>query len=211
MARPRKPKYEYVEQLHLYRKRVKDSSGKYVALYGQTPEELTERILEFSRLQAQGAGSRENPYFNDYAQRWMNLHGANLTFGGRTDYQSCIDCNIKPYMEGKRIRDIRPDDIRELMLGVAQKSESIYRKTYIRSRNRLLFFQFGNKRLSLESCKYIFPLRRLYALILSDRPLRDVAQKDTQLQQPKGTPLSQVVFLCLWTFYWCLQIVDSLT
>ena len=45
MARPRKPKYEYVEQLHLYRKRVKDSDGKYVALYGQTPEELTERIL----------------------------------------------------------------------------------------------------------------------------------------------------------------------
>ena len=131
MARPRKPKYEYVEKLNLYRKRVKDSSGKYVALYGQTPEELTERILEFSRLQAQGAGSRENPYFNDYAQRWMNLHGANLTFGGRTDYQSCIDCNIKPYMEGKRIRDIRPDDIRELMLGVAQKSESIYRKTYM--------------------------------------------------------------------------------
>lgn len=131
MARPRKPKYEYVEKLNLYRKRVKDSSGKYVALYGQTPEELTERILEFSRLQAQGAGSRENPYFNDYAQRWMNLHGANLTFGGRTDYQSCIDCNIKPYMEGKRIRDIRPDDIRELMLDVAQKSESIYRKTYM--------------------------------------------------------------------------------
>lgn len=103
MARPRKPKYEYVEQLHLYRKRVKDNDGKYVALYGQTPEELTERILEFSRLQAKGVGSRENPYFNDYAQRWMNLHGANRTFGGRTDYQSCIDCNIKPHMEGKRI------------------------------------------------------------------------------------------------------------
>ena len=59
MARPRKPKYEYVEKLNLYRKRVKDSSGKYVALYGQTTEELTGRILEFSRLQAQGVGSRE--------------------------------------------------------------------------------------------------------------------------------------------------------
>ena len=131
MARPKKPKYEYVEKLNLYRKRIKDSNGKYVALYGQTPDELTERILDFSRMQEQGAGNKDNPFFNDYAQRWMDLHGAHLTFGGRADYQSCIDCNIKPHMEGKQLQDIRPDDIRELMLGVAQKSESIYRKTYM--------------------------------------------------------------------------------
>ena len=56
MARPKKPKYEYVEKLNLYRKRVKNSGGKYVAIYGQTPDELMERILDFSRLQAQGAG-----------------------------------------------------------------------------------------------------------------------------------------------------------
>ena len=96
MARPKKPKYEYVEKWNLFRKRIKD-----------------------------------NPLFNDYAQRWMDLHSANLTFGGRTDYQSCIDCNIKPYMQGKRLKEIRPDDIRELMLGVTQKSESIYTKTYM--------------------------------------------------------------------------------
>ena len=99
MARPKKPKYVYVEKLNLHRKRIKDSNGKYVALYGQTPDELTERILEFSRLQEQGAGNKDNPFFNDYAQRWMDLHGAHLTFGGRADYQSCIDCNIKPHME----------------------------------------------------------------------------------------------------------------
>ena len=29
MARPKKPKYEYVEKLNLFRKRVKDISGKY--------------------------------------------------------------------------------------------------------------------------------------------------------------------------------------
>ena len=94
MARPKKPKYEYVEKLNLFRKRVKDISGKYVAVYGRTPDELTEKIMVFQEQQALGAENRDDPFFNDYAQRWMDLHGANLTFGGRTDYQSCIDCNI---------------------------------------------------------------------------------------------------------------------
>ena len=44
MARQKKPKYEYVEQLGLYRKRVQDATGKYVAVYGQTQEELTEKL-----------------------------------------------------------------------------------------------------------------------------------------------------------------------
>ena len=131
MARPKKPKYEYVEKLNLFRKRVKDIGGKYVAVYGRTPDELTEKIMVFQEQQALGAENRDNHFFNDYAQRWMDLHGANLTFGGRTDYQSCIDCNIKPHMQGKRIKEIHPDDIKELMLGVADKSESIYNKTYM--------------------------------------------------------------------------------
>ena len=131
MARPKKPKYEYVEKLNLFRKRVKDISGKYVAVYGRTPDELTEKIMVFQEQQALGAENRDDPFFNDYAQRWMDLHGANLTFGGRTDYQSCIDCNIKPHMQGKRIKEVHPDDIKELMLGVAGKSESIYNKTYM--------------------------------------------------------------------------------
>ena len=131
MARPKKPKYEYVEKLSLYRKRVKDANGKYVAVYGKTPDELSGKIAEFHELQKRGAETKGNPLFNDYAQRWMDLHGANLTFGGRTDYQSCIDRNIKPYMVGKRIKDIRPDDIKELMLAVVEKSESIYSKTYM--------------------------------------------------------------------------------
>ncbi len=51
MARPKKPKYEYVEKLNLFRKRVKDIHGKYVAVYGRTPDELTEKLLEFNKQQ----------------------------------------------------------------------------------------------------------------------------------------------------------------
>lgn len=77
MARPKKPKYEYVERLGLYRKRVKDINGKYVAVYGKNPDELTDKIADFHEAQKNGAEIKDNLLFNDYAQRWMDLHGAN--------------------------------------------------------------------------------------------------------------------------------------
>ena len=46
MPRPKKPIYEYVEKLDRYRKRIKDADGKYVAIYGKTPDELTRKIAE---------------------------------------------------------------------------------------------------------------------------------------------------------------------
>lgn len=62
MARPKKPKYEYVERLNLYRKRVKEANGKYVAVYGKTPDELTAKIAEFHELQKRGAETKDNPF-----------------------------------------------------------------------------------------------------------------------------------------------------
>ena len=47
MARPKKPKYEYVEKLNLFRKRVKDAHGKYVAVYGRTPDGSYIRISDY--------------------------------------------------------------------------------------------------------------------------------------------------------------------
>ena len=60
MARPKKPKYEYVEKLNLFRKRVKDIHGKYIAVYGRTPDERTEKLLEFNKQQEQGAENKDN-------------------------------------------------------------------------------------------------------------------------------------------------------
>ena len=44
MPRPKKPQYEYIASRGYYRKRIKDTDGKYVAIYGRTPEELTEKL-----------------------------------------------------------------------------------------------------------------------------------------------------------------------
>ena len=182
MARPKKPKYEYVEKLSLYRKRVKDINGKYVAVYGKTPDELTEKLINFSEQQATGAENKDNPLFNDYAQRWMELHGANLTFGGKTDYQSCINCNIKPYMQGKRIKEIRPDDIKELMLGVSEKSESIYAKTYMLVK-QILTSALENGLISANPC----PVMHKGGVPAKERQALTQEQVSVLLDAVKGT------------------------
>ena len=44
MARPKKPTYEFIPSRNEYRKRIKGPDGKYIALYAQTPDELTEKV-----------------------------------------------------------------------------------------------------------------------------------------------------------------------
>ena len=76
MARPQKPKYEYVEKSGLYRKRIKDINGKYVAVYGKTPDELTDKIEAFHEAQKNGIETKDNRH---PAQGLMQGHLRSMT------------------------------------------------------------------------------------------------------------------------------------
>ena len=74
MARPKKPTYEYVERLGRYRKRIKDADGNYVAIYGKTPEELTEKLAEAQRQIDEAVFRRDNPTVEDYATKLEDVN-----------------------------------------------------------------------------------------------------------------------------------------
>ena len=94
----KKKQYEYVAREQKYRKRLKDRNGKMVALYGDTPRELEYKISDFLEEQAQKAEDAKNPMAEDYAQEWLELHCASLSFGSIKDYQSVLDNYIKPHL-----------------------------------------------------------------------------------------------------------------
>ena len=75
MAGKKKPKFEYVEALQSYRKRIKDSTGKYVSIYGQTPAELEEKLVAFTQAMPE---KEDNPLVNSYIDDWFNLNCACL-------------------------------------------------------------------------------------------------------------------------------------
>ena len=86
MARAKKPKYEYVESLNLFRKRVKDATGSYVAVYGKTPDELREKLELFQTYRNLSPVGKKNLFVNDYIQNWMDIHAKGMTYGGQVDY-----------------------------------------------------------------------------------------------------------------------------
>lgn len=61
----------------------------------------------------------------------MDIHAKGMTYGGQVDYQSIINRHIKPLLDGIRMLDIHPNHIRAVLMSVSDKSESVYRKTYM--------------------------------------------------------------------------------
>lgn len=130
MKETRNEGYEFIEKRNLYRKRVQDVDGKYIAVTAKTPEKLKEKLGQFEERKSLSAIGRENRFVNDYIQYWLDLHKASLGYGTLVDYQSTINRNIKPYLDGKRMLSIKPNDIKRIMAAVSGKSESTYKKTY---------------------------------------------------------------------------------
>jgi integrase len=129
MARPRKPKYEYVEKLKSYRKRIKDADGKYVAIYAKTPEELTAKLVESQRLIEAATYNSEHPTLNMYADKWMAIYLPKVSQRTQIDYRYIIEHFIKAPLGHRRMTDITHDDIELALVNVNRKSESVYRKT----------------------------------------------------------------------------------
>jgi len=126
MARPKKPTYEYVEKLQRYRKRIKDADGRYVAIYGTTPEELTEKLDEAKAQIEDAVINRNHPTLASYADKWYELHSANLGTGTKNNYKYIIKTYIKAPLGARRLGEITADDIKTAMLLASGKSESVY-------------------------------------------------------------------------------------
>lgn len=129
MARPKKPKYEYVEKLGRYRKRIKDTDGRYVAIYGTTVKELEAKIAEAQHMIDHAAYRRNNPTVKDYAEKWLEMHAANVRATTMKDYTSCVKIYIIEPLKDKYMDEVTPDDVKMAMTKAAEKSSSVYRKT----------------------------------------------------------------------------------
>jgi len=128
MARPKKPSYEYVERLKLYRKRIKDVDEKYVAIYGKTPDELTEKLQAAAAAIEEGQIRKENPLVKDYAADWLRLVTADMKPKNREIYQGAVNLHVLPIIGNKRMREVQPDDVNLVMVALADKSASLQSK-----------------------------------------------------------------------------------
>lgn len=127
MARPKKPTYEYIPSRNEYRKRIKDSDGKYVALYAKTPDELTRKVAEAQRQIEDAVFRRENPTVKEYAERWLTMHEAHVRYTTMRDYRTKVRIYIIEPLGDRYMADITPDDVKLAINKAAQQSYSVYR------------------------------------------------------------------------------------
>lgn len=128
MARPKNPQYEFVEKLDCYRKRIKDSDGKYIAIYGKTPKELTLKIKEAEQAIAQTRYNAANPTLEEYSNKWMEMHKNSVRPRTMIDYGYIIRTFIQKPLGHRRMHEITQDDIKLALSQAATMSESVHRK-----------------------------------------------------------------------------------
>lgn len=194
MPRQKKPKYEYVEKLGRYRKRVKDADGKYVAIYGVTPEELDERVREAQELISTASYHRKNPLVKEYAEKWLTMHSAHVRPTTMTDYTSCVKIYIIRTIGDMYMADVRPDDVKLAIVEASKKSTSIYRKTQMLFK---MIFQSAvdSGIIDKNPCENLNPKGGIEA---KEKTALTDKQMNNLLKSVKGLPVETFVMLGLY-------------
>ena len=156
MTQKNTTEYGYVKSRGLYRKKIKDSAGKYIQISAKTPERLEEKIAEYQRNSALSKTGKKNQLFCDYAQAWLDLHSSTIGYGTRVSYQSLLDAVIFPALKGKRMLDIKPKDIQTVIASISDKSYSINKNTLL-ILNQIFKFACENKDVLKNPCEKIAP------------------------------------------------------
>ena len=151
MPRPNKPTYEYVERLKLYRKCIKDADGKYVAIYGKTPDELTQKLSAAVEAIKDRQARRDDPLVSEYATDWLRLVTADMKPKNREVYEGAINLHVVPIIGQKRMRDVQPDDARLVMIALADKSASLQGKV-LRTMRKMFENAIDNELIDRNPC-----------------------------------------------------------
>lgn len=194
MPRPKKPTYEWMPNRKEYRKRIKDSDGKYVALYAKTPDELTAKIEEARRQIEECTFRRDNPTVKEYAEKWLTMHAPHIRATTLIDYTSKVKNYIIAPLGNRYMAEITPDDVKMATAAAAQQSASVYRS--VQMLYKMIFASAVKSGIIDESpCEALNPKGGKPAKekkALTDEQVR------TLLDAVRGLPPYPFIMLCLF-------------
>lgn len=195
MARPKKPTYEFMASRNEYRKRIKGPDGKYIAIYGKTPEELSEKVAIAQREIEEEVYRRENPTVEEYATKWLAMHGSHIRTTTLVDYTSKVKIYIIEPLGKKYMAEVTPDDVKMAINKAAAQSYSIYRS--VQMLYKMIFGSALESRIIDESpCKNLNP--RGGKTPKEKKALTD-EQVTTLLDAVRGLPPYPFIMLCLYS------------
>ena len=194
MARPKKPTYEWVPSRKQYRKRIKDTDGKYVALYANTPDELTRKIAEAQRQIETAVFRRENPTVREYAEKWLLMQSSHIRATTLADYTSKVNIYIIEPLGDRYIADITPDDVNLAIGKAADRSASIYRSVQMLYK-RIFESAYKSNIIDCSPCEDLNPKGGKAA---KEKTALTADQVQILLDAVRGLPPYPFIMLCLY-------------
>lgn len=111
-----------------YRTRIRDADGKLVALYGETCEELYDKVLEAKCQIEDAVFRRENPTVEEYCQKWLHMRSATVRSTTASGYAKTIQKYIISQIGTMYMDEVTADDLRLLLVPASKQSASVYSK-----------------------------------------------------------------------------------
>ena len=195
MARPKKPTYGFVASRGEYRKRIKGPDGRRISLYAKTPEELTEKIATVQREIEEDAYHRDNPTVEEYATKWLAMHGSHVRTTTLVDYTSKVKIYIIEPLGKKYMAEVTPDDVKMAIGKAAAQSASIYRG--VQMLYKMIFGSALESHIIDESpCKNLNPRG---GKTPKEKKALTNEQVTTLLDAVRGLPPYPFIMLCLYS------------
>lgn len=115
-----------------YTKRIRLSNGATKDVYGYSPEEVENKILDIRIQEKSGLVLNDNTLFGEWAIIWYKTNKENRgSFSTQYSYKNIINVHLMPTLGGMRLRDIKQVHIKQILKDRDTYSSSLQHKILI--------------------------------------------------------------------------------
>lgn len=112
----------WVPAKRLWKKQIKDPSGKYVSVYGPTKQAVREKVAEKRAAWAAAIASVESPEFASVAVRWASLTASDVSRRVLAYRQSALSNHILPVLGEISAEQLRQEDVLRFKASISSMS-----------------------------------------------------------------------------------------
>lgn len=139
----------YNEKTKLYRKRVKDNTGKYISIYDKNKNDLEKKYKQALKDIESNLQIKESVTVAEYAKRWYELNTGELSLSRRKDYRVAINNYIAPKIGHMQIKDVQPDYVKDILTDMKDMSRTAQSNVVISLKR--IFADAKENRLTIDS------------------------------------------------------------
>lgn len=194
MPRKKREHYEWVPKLNLYRKRIKDTDGKYVPIYAKTEAEMDVKLEAAKAAIAAGLAAKENMTVAQYAAEWLELSKPSMGYKYYESMEQAVRLHIVPVIGGIQLRDVMPNDCIRVKNKIKDRSRSLNSKV-LSAMRQIFDSAVKNKKIESNPCEEL----QVGGMPTAEKTALTSAQKKTLLDAVKGTRAETFVMLGLYT------------